>query len=446
MRKPPNRWRRARVISTVAVAACLLMTALPASANVASTTIPTGTITLNPLPLGPSWLLEGQLAQPRAATSGTATMSGPVTTSTPVASVLQAQADALVAAGATGVVGRAPDGHGVAQVAAGVEERTSGRPAQRGDSFEIGSITKTFMATLTLQLVAERRLRLDDTIERWLPGVVPNGDHITLRMLLNHTSGLFDYTSDPALLQGALTDPTRVFNPQELVALATAHAPYFAPGTSWKYSNTNFVLVGMILQAVTGLAPRDLLRLRITGPLHLTGTYLADQAPVGDRPWYLHGYLLEFGADGVAQYYDVSGISLSWASTAGAIISTTQDLDRFFTALLGGRLLPPAQLKEMETTVTVPNTGGTVGYGLGLLRSDTPCGTVWGHDGATLGHLSEALYTVDGRHGMVSDVSTRPVNLATQPAPGTPDERFLAAVAALELTEICAAFGQPAPQ
>jgi D-alanyl-D-alanine carboxypeptidase len=440
MRLLSFRRRRSRVLPVLAVLVGLLVAAPTGAVAVAATPVPIAPNAQGPLRVEPSWLLERGLAGPPAA-SGAVALSPSAS-----ASVLKARADALVAAGAAAVVARAPGGYGIARVAAGVEERTSGRPAEAGDSFEIGSITKTFMATLTLHLVAERRLRLDDTVQRWLPGVVPNGDHVTVKMLLNHTSGLFNYTNDPALLQAVSTDPGRVFSPRQLVALATSHAPDFAPGTSWGYSNTNYVLVGMILQAVTGVAPRDLLRSRITVPLHLTRTYLADQAPVGDRPRSLHGYLLQDGADGTAEYHDVSGVSLSWASTAGAVISTTADLDRFFSALLGGRLLPAAQLKEMETTVTVPDTDGKVGYGLGLLRSDTVCGTVWGHDGVTLGHLSEALFTVDGRRGTVSDVSTRPATWGTQPAPGTPDARFLAADAALQRSLVCAVFGKPAPQ
>ncbi|HEY6794699.1 MAG TPA: serine hydrolase domain-containing protein [Kineosporiaceae bacterium] len=437
------RWRRVRVLAAVAAVVGLWATTVPASADAVSTRTPMGLIGPGGLRVEPSWLLERRLAAPGTASTATAASSP---ARTPLASELKARADALVAAGAAATVGRTPDRHGIAHVAAGVEERTSGRRAESDDAFEIGSITKTFMATLTLQLVAERRVRLDDTVERWLPGVVPAGDHITLRMLLNHTSGLYNYTNDPALFEAVSNDPARVFSPQQLVAIATAHAPVFAPGAGWEYSNTNYVVIGMILRAVTGLAPRDLLRLRITGPLHLARTYLADQAPVGDRPHYLHGYLLAYGPDGVAADIDVAGVSLSWGSTAGAMISTTGDLDRFFNALLGGRLLPSAQVKEMETTVPVPNTDARVGYGLGLLRLDTDCGTVWGHDGVTLGHLSAALFTVDGRRGMVSDVSTRPATWGAEPAPGTPDERFLAADTALQRTLICSVFGKPAPQ
>ena len=440
------RWHRPRTasVAVVAVASCLLAGVAPATASAASSPTAIVASLQGRLLDEPAGLGRLGVPQPGAASRAAVTST---TSSTPLATALKQRAAALVAAGASGVVGRVPDRHGVAQVAAGVEERTSGRRAQAGDTFEIGSITKTFMATLALQLVAERRLRLDDTIERWLPGLVPGGEHITVKMLLNHTSGLFNYTNDPALLTVLATDPAHVFSPQELVALATSHAPDFAPGTAWEYSNTNFVLVGMILQSVTGVAPRDLLRVRITNPLHLTRTWLADTAPVGDQPRYLHGYLLAPAtADAAAEYVDVSGFSLSWASTAGAMISTTADLDRFFGALLGGRLLPPAQLRQMQTTVTVPNTDGSVGYGLGLLRTDTACGTLWGHDGITLGHLSDALFTADGRRGLVSDVSTRPLAWGSQPAAGSPEEQFLAADSALLLTEACAVFGKPPAQ
>jgi len=119
------------------------------------------------------------------------------------------------------------------------------------DRFRIGSITKTFVSTVVLQLVAERQSSLADSVQRWLPGIVPNDSDITVRQLLNHTSGLFDFTEDPRLLAPYATDPGHFWPPQGLVGLATSHPPLFAPGTNWSYSNTNYIVLGLVIESVT---------------------------------------------------------------------------------------------------------------------------------------------------------------------------------------------------
>lgn len=303
----------------------------------------------------------------------------------PAASPLQSRADAVVAAGVVGYVARVDTGPRVTTAVAGLADRATGRRLGPDDQFEIGSNTKTFMATLTLQLVADGKLSLTDTVEQHLPGLVPNGDKITLKMLLQHTSGLSDYT-DEAFMETVLADPTRVWTPEELVAIATKHQPTFAPGTSWAYSNTNYILVGMILRKVTGTSPAHLVQQRIARRLGLHRTYLPTTTAKHTGPGYAHGYLAT--PDGTTfQYTDVSGWALGgWAGTAGAMISTPSELSRFFSALLGGKLLPAAQLTQMRTLVPFPaGYGATGGYGLGLQRVDTPCGPAWGHGGGSSG-------------------------------------------------------------
>ena len=127
----------------------------------------------------------------------------------------------------------------------------------------MGSITKTFVSVVVLQLVGEGRLRLDDSVEQWLPGLVPDGDAINVRQLLNHTSGIFNYTDDPDLFNELIADPFRTVTPEQLVAVATAHPPLFEPGTSWSYSNTNYILTGLIIEAVTGRGVQTELQQRI---------------------------------------------------------------------------------------------------------------------------------------------------------------------------------------
>ena len=327
---------------------------------------------------------------------------------------LQALLDELVVDGAPGVLALVDDGGpGPAWTGASGQARMDPRVALYVSArFRVGSITKTMVATVVLQLVGEGTLRLDDSVERWLPGLVPNGSAITVRQLLNHTSGIYDYTDDPAFLTAVLADPTQIRSPQSLVAAATAHPPLFPPGTSWSYSNTNYILVGLIIRAATGRSPQSELRDRIFTRLGLHGTSF----PVTDRGiagYHADGYLLPgnpFLPTG--QPLDVTTlISPSWVWTAGAVISTAADLAKFYSALFRGRLLSPALLAQMETTVPVNPVSG---YGLGVFSTRTVCGTVWGHNGTDLGYTSVALNTRDGRRNMVLMISTIP-DAQTQP-------------------------------
>jgi len=325
--------------------------------------------------------------------------------------VLQGGADRLVEAGAVGYVARLRDETGVRTAVAGLADRATGRRMRTSDQFEIGSNTKTFTSTLVLQLVAEGRLRLDDPLERYLPGRFPDGKKITIRMLLNHTSGLFNYT-EGSLLQEAVSHPTRRATVEQLLRDSAEHEPYFAPGEGWHYSNTNYVVLGVILNKITGRSLEDLVRDRIARPLGLQRTYFVTHITPYTGPGYAHGYSLAF-TDAGPEWTDLSGWSLSWADAAGAIVSTPEELFRFYSALLSGRLLPAAQSAQMRTTVAVPQEwkeqfgGADVGYGLGLMRISTSCGTVWGHGGDTLGHHSVARFSEDGRRGVITDVTTQ---------------------------------------
>jgi D-alanyl-D-alanine carboxypeptidase len=288
------------------------------------------------------------------------------------------------------------------------------------DQVRVGSITKTVIATITLQLVGEGRLRLDDTVERWLPGMVPNGSAITIRMLLNHTSGIFDYLNDPDWLAAVLADPYRYWSPQELVAVGTAHPPLFPPGQGLAYSNTGYILIGLVLEKVTGQAVQDLVTQRVVRPLHLYDTFFATSARF--RGAYAHGYFPpSLTGDG---YLDVTSWSPSLQWTAGALVSTAPDLARFYQALLSGRLLGPALLNEMTTTVSGPDYPG-IGLGLGIWSVETPCGTVWGHEGGAPGYKSFAL---NDRAGTRSAVVI---------APTEPDEAIGAAIEAAVATAVC---------
>jgi D-alanyl-D-alanine carboxypeptidase len=317
---------------------------------------------------------------------------------------LQALLDELVANGASGALARVDDGRHTWTLASGaarLEPRQRLLPQAR---FRIGSVTKSFVATLTLQLVGEGRLRLDDTVARWLPGLVPNGNGITLRMLLNHTSGLFDYTEDPAFFERLIHNPTSPLPPRRLVAIATSHSPTFAPGAGWSYSNTGYIVAGLMIEAATGRRVERLVRDRIIRPLGLTHTSFP-MSNIDITGYHAHGYLPpSLSGDG---FVDVTPFAPSLAWTAGAIISTSNDLSRFYAALLAGRLLRPALLTQMLTTVPVSPVNG---YALGIYTQRGPCGTVWGHDGGINGYITFAYNDRSGRRSAVLMLPTQPDN------------------------------------
>jgi D-alanyl-D-alanine carboxypeptidase len=305
-----------------------------------------------------------------------------------------------------GVTATAKDGHGTWAATAGVGNLKTDKPRSTRDRYRVGSITKTFVATVLLQLEAEGRLSLDDTVEKWLPGVVHGNGHdgsrITLRRLLNHTSGIFNYTADEDfgrtyfLKDGFFQHRYDTEAPEDLVAVAMSHKPTFEPGTSWSYSNTNYVLAGMVIEKATGRPYADAVRERVIEPLHLTATSVPGTRVTVPQPSSRAYSKLALTATGPT--YDVTRLNPSLASSAGEMISSSSDLNRFYTALLRGRLLPPKQLREMTTTI--PLEQGRA-YGLGLMETKLTCGvTVWGHGGGIHGSTSEAVTTKDGRHSL----------------------------------------------
>ncbi|MFD8448471.1 MULTISPECIES: serine hydrolase domain-containing protein [Streptomyces] len=314
--------------------------------------------------------------------------------------------EAAVADGVPGVTATARDGHRTWSGTAGVGDLRTGGPRSERDRYRVGSITKTFVATVVLQLEAEGRLSLDDTVDEWLPGVVEgngnDGKRITLRRLLNHTSGIYNVTSDEGFARtyftrdGFFEHRYDTVTPRQLVAIATAHEPDFAPGTDWSYSNTNYILAGMVIEKATGRPYGDEVRRRIIAPLKLRATSVPGTRTTLPRPSSRAYSKLDGAATDPT--YDVTRLNPSLAGSAGEMISSSADLNRFYSALLRGRLLPAKQLAEMTTTV--PAMPGA-SYGLGLIKRRLDCGvTVWGHSGGIHGSSSEAVTTRDGRHGL----------------------------------------------
>ncbi|WP_051838544.1 serine hydrolase domain-containing protein [Streptomyces sp. NRRL WC-3742] len=301
------------------------------------------------------------------------------------------------------------DGRLVWRNAGGIADLDTRAPADPRGRFRIGSATKTFVATTLLQLVGEGRLDLDDRLECLLPGIVAHSTDITVRRLMNHTSGVAEYTKDPAFEffeQSWLTTRRyRSYSLRDLVDIANRYPPDFAPGQDWNYSNTNYVLVAMIIEKLTGHPWNDEVTRRIIRPLHLTGTSAPADFPFVPGP-HAHGYF-KLGTGPV----DVTVLNPSMAGPSGGIISTTADLTAFLRALLGGRLLRPAELAAMQRT-TDRGEGRT--YGLGLQRMDTPCGAFWGHAGGIPGYLTMMLSSPDG--GRQVAASTNPYDVPDEAA------------------------------
>ncbi|WP_406004227.1 serine hydrolase domain-containing protein [Streptomyces sp. NBC_00987] len=281
---------------------------------------------------------------------------------------------------------------------AGVGDLSTGSKVPVGGQVRIGSNTKAFTAVVVLQLVGEGKIALGADVDTYLPGLVRgkgiDGRRITVRQLLQQTSGLPNYTN-------YLGDEVRYYTPRELLATALRHPADFAPGKKWAYSNTNYIVAGLIVQKVTGRPLAEEMDRRIIKRVGLRHTYFPAPGDARIREPHPHGYYRE-SADGPLR--DITEIDPSWGWAAGQLISTDSDLNRFFGALLAGRLLPPAQLAQMRSTVPAEATFGPgARYGLGLVSRPLPCGGLsWGHGGSFPGYETRSGATDDGRAASVA--------------------------------------------
>ncbi|WP_406260746.1 serine hydrolase domain-containing protein [Streptomyces nigra] len=304
--------------------------------------------------------------------------------------------------GAPGAIARLDDGDTVRWAAVGVADRGTGRALGNADRFRIGSVTKTFSAVVLLQLADEGKLSLDAPVNRYLPKLLPD-DRITVRHVLSHRSGLYDYTNDmfAKTVPGFEAVRTKVFTYRQLVKRSLAKPRTTAPGGAYSYSNTNFVVAGLLIEKLTGHSVRTEYRDRIIGPLKLKDTfYVHPGTKIPGR--HTRGYLTPDTAG--AALVDSTEQTVSWAQSAGAVISTTKDLHLFLSALLGGRLTSRAGLTEMRRMVPA---GTGQAYGLGLRRRDLSCGvSVYGHTGAVQGYYTVAFASKDGKRSLTALANT----------------------------------------
>jgi D-alanyl-D-alanine carboxypeptidase len=304
--------------------------------------------------------------------------------------------------GAPGAMARIDDGDTVYRTVTGVADRKTRRTLSTRDRFRIGSVTKTFSAVVLLQLVDEKKLKLDASVNRYLPGLLPD-DRITVRHVLSHRSGLYDYTNDmfARSVTGFETVRTKVFTYRQLVNRSLRHARTNRPGAAYSYSNTNFVVAGMLIEKVTGRSVGTAYQSRIIEPLQLRDTlYVHPATKIPGR--HTRGYLTPDTAG--AALVDATRQTTSWAQSAGALISTTGDLNTFLSALLGGKLTSAKSLEQMQRWWTV---NSTTAYGLGLRRRTLSCGvSVYGHTGAVQGYYTYAFTSKDGRRSLSALANT----------------------------------------
>ncbi|MER5568245.1 MULTISPECIES: serine hydrolase domain-containing protein [Streptomyces] len=327
-----------------------------------------------------------------------------------------------LAVGAPGAMVRVTGSGAPLTQAEGVQDKTTGAAMDPNSRFRIGSVTKTFSAVVLLQLVDEGKLKLDDPVNTYLPGLLPD-DRITVRHLLTHRSGLADYTNAmfEHTVPGFEAVRNKVFTYQELVALSLREPRTAQPGASYSYSNTNFVVVGMLIEKATGRTVAKEYERRIIKPLKLKNTSYVHPSTAIKGP-HAHGYLHPDEAG--APLVDSTEQTVSWAQSAGAMISTTADLNTFMSGLLGGKLLSAGTMDAM-TTVTPTDATNTRFYGLGLRRYDLSCGTsVYGHTGTVQGFYTYAFATRDGRRSIAAMANTSNRGEANTALGGTLDAAF----------------------
>jgi D-alanyl-D-alanine carboxypeptidase len=322
--------------------------------------------------------------------------------------VVQERLDGLVDIGFPAALGSVthPDGDHDDYVA-GVGDVETGAEVPVDGEVRLGSNTKTYTAVVVLQLVEEGLVELDAPVETYLPALVRgegiDGSAITVRQLLQHTSGLPEYTTgiaaDIEKLQHAYTSP------RDLLDLALAQPAHFAPGEKWEYSNTNYLLLGLMVERLTQRPIFEAVTERIIEPLDLDHTYFPTVGEQDFRGEHPRGYHI----DAEGEQIDVSRLDPSWGWAAGQMIATPSDFNVFAQAVLDGRLLSDAMMTEMQTTVPSDESlWPGAQYGLGLERYPLSCGgEIWGHGGD--------IHGFETRNGVASDGTAFTVAVTSLP-------------------------------
>ena len=329
---------------------------------------------------------------------------------------LKARAQGLVEAGYPAALAAVSDSKGEsAGVAVGKGNLETGQAPPMDGEVRIGSNTKTFVAVVVMQLVQEGKVGLDEPIETYLPGLIKgegiDGSRITVRQLLQHTSGLPEYTDTTPGRSDIFQIKDHYIPPRDLLDTALGKPAAFEPGAQWKYTNTNYIVLGMLVERVSQRPVGEQIDERIVKKLGLSHTYFpapGDRSIKGTHP---QGYHLSAGG----KLEDITEMDPAWAWAAGAMVSTPSELNTFFQAVFDGRLLTQASIDEMKKGVDVDSSElpGAV-YGLGLFGRSLSCGgTAWGHGGDIAGYHTRGGVGPDGTAVTVA-VTALPTAIADQ--------------------------------
>ncbi|GAA4479453.1 serine hydrolase domain-containing protein [Microbacterium panaciterrae] len=363
--------RTLRTLALVSVAGALVLTGCTSSPPPAPGTSPTATAAASGCVADP--------AKTASAAAGATTMSALPAATEAKLDAAAAKAFALGASPGAVVGVRTPEGTWTK--AYGIADSATGAPMQVGMHTRIASLTKMYTTSIVLQLAQEGKLKLTDRIGKYIAGV-PNGDQITLTQLADMTSGIASYAMNEQLVDTYFADPSTVYTPEELVAAAVPLSPLYAPGTSFNYSNTNTVLLGQVIEKVTGLSFGRELQMRILDPLHLKNTSWPDVSSALPEP-YAHGYTLNGPAATSTAPTDSTNWNPAWSFTAGEIISDIDDLLTMGRALGTGQGLVDAKSQQLRLT-----SFSEIGYGFGM-----SCSNGWvGHTGDLSGYNSSLFY------------------------------------------------------
>ena len=330
---------------------------------------------------------------------------------------LKSRAQGLVEAGYPAALAAVTDGKGEsAGVAVGKGSLETGQAPPMDGEVRIGSNTKTFVAVVVMQLVQEGKVGLDEPIETYLPGLIKgegiDASRITVRQLLQHTSGLPEYADTTPGSGDIFQIKDHYAQPRDLLDTALSKPAAFEPGTQWKYTNTNYIVLGMLIERVSQRPVGEQIDERIVKKLGLSHTYFPAPGEEKIRGTHPRGYHL----NGEGKLEDITEMDPAWGWAAGAMVSTPSELNTFFQAVLDGRLLTQSSIDEMKNGAVDASSylgSGTV-YGLGLIGRSLSCGgTAWGHGGTIPGYQTDNAVGPDGTAVTVA-VTALPTAIADQ--------------------------------
>ena len=307
---------------------------------------------------------------------------------------LKATIQELVDAGYPGALAAKTDKDGNAVGAtAGKGNLATGEAPPLDGEVRIASNTKTFVAVLIMKMVEEGKVKLDEPIETYLPGIVKgqgvDGKKITVRQLLQHTSGLPEF-GDGQLDYFAIRND--YVSPRDVLDGVLSRPAQFAPGAKFQYNNANYVVLGLLAERVAKRPIAEQIEAKIVKPLGLKHTYMPAPGEKTIRGKHPHGYHTRDGKPGKLE--DITEADPSWEGAAGSMISTPSELNKFMQSVFDGSLLSQASIAEMKKSVPAPEMGGE--YGLGLIAHKSSCGVVWGHSGNNPGYHSLSAVGPDG--------------------------------------------------